>query len=348
MREQLGMPYLFELRGRAGFGTGFEFDGDVPPIDYSDGVNEVDFSGFLVEGTLDGDHVVAAGTIENLDIASPFATCIVEQFQVDTDYRFRPNDIAVGTSDLAIARVAASSPMLGAEPLFNASGLTVSSDIELDEAATLLRIAVSYGADTVVAGSDVTLTETNFGITLADLDAAAVQQYYLAMQGLYTAPAADPDALLADLGQVFDRLLERGPSLTLDPIRFSMNGEPFSANVRVVTDPSALPPSPRNLQDPTTWLAFASVNAEADVSKTLAQSIAHQFVRQQLVAAGEAAGAPMPEDQLDEMAAAQAGLLLVQLSGQGFLEDAGESYTTTLEFGSGELTVNGAAIPLGL
>jgi uncharacterized protein YdgA (DUF945 family) len=167
------------------------------------------------------------------------------------------------------------------------------------------------------------------------------------LTGLSGAQSA-PDTLLAELIPVVEQLLTRGPSLTLDPIRFSMNGEPFSANLRIVTDPAALPAAPRNFLDPALWLAIASVNAEADVSKALAQTLAEQFARQQLAAAGAASGQPMPEEQLAEMAAAQAGLMLVALSGQGFLEDTGETYTATLEFASGELTVNGTSVPLGL
>ena len=349
LREQLGMPYLFELRGRAGFGGGFEFDADVPPVDYADGSNEVAFSGLLVEGTLDGDRVVAQGSIETFDYQSPLASAAIQQFRMNTDYRLRPNDIALGTGDVGIERIVVASPMLGTEPLFNATGLRFSSNVDLDEAATLMRIVVNYGADTVAAGANVTLTETDFGIALEDLDAAAMQAYYATLQGFGGgAQPADPDAVLAELSAVLEQLLERGPSLTLDPIRFSMNGEPFSANVRVATDPAALPGGARNFLDPTLWLALASVNAEADVSKVLAQSLAEQFVRQQLAAAGAAAGAPMPEDELAAMAAAQAGLMLVALSGQGFLEDAGESYTATLQFTSGELTVNGTSVPLGL
>jgi uncharacterized protein YdgA (DUF945 family) len=348
LREQLGMPYLFELRGRAGFGGGFEFDADVPPIDYADGSNSVEFSGLLVAGTIDGDRVTAEGSIESFDYQSALATAAIERFRVNSDYRLRPNDIALGTADVGIARIVVASPMLGAEPLFNATGLRVSSNVDLDEAATLMRIVVNYGADTVVAGANVTLTETDFGLTLANLDAAAMQAYYASMYGAGNIPTAGPDAMLAQLSPVLEQLLQRGPSLTLDPIRFSMNGEPFSANVRIATDPAALPGGPRNFQDPTVWLALASVNAEADVSKVLAQTLAEQFVRQQLAAAGAAAGAPMPQDQLDSMAAAQAGLMLVALSGQGFLEDAGESYTATLQFASGELTVNGTSVPLGL
>jgi uncharacterized protein YdgA (DUF945 family) len=348
LREQLGMPYLFELRGRAGFGGGFEFDADVPPVDYADGSNEVDFSGLLVEGTLDGDHVVADGSIESFDYQSPLATAAIDQLRVNTDYRLRPNDIALGTGEVGIERIVVASPMLGTEPLFNATGLRFSSNVALDEAATLMRIVINYGADTVVVGADVTLTETDFGLTLADLDAAAMQAYYATIYGAGSTPRAGPEAVLAELSPVLEQLLVRGPSLTLDPIRFSMNGEPFSANVRISTDPAALPSGPHNFQDPTLWLALASVNAEADVSKVLAQSLAERFVRQQMAAAGAASGAPIPEDELNAMAAAQAGLMLVALSGQGFLENSGENYTATLEFSSGELTVNGTSVPLGL
>jgi uncharacterized protein YdgA (DUF945 family) len=346
LREALGVPYLFELRGRSGFGGGFEFDADVPPFDYSDGSNEVKFSGLLVDGSLVDDRLLVQSAIESLDYANAFATALLERVRVTADYALRANNIALGNADFRIERVVVASALLGTEPIFAASGLQFYSDVGLDESAAVMRIALNYGAESVAAGASLTLTETNLGMTLADLDAAAMQEYYTILQP--GGPAADPDEMLATLTPVLWRLLEGGPSLTVDPIAFSMNGEPFSANILVETDPAALPGGRRDLLDPALWLAVASVNAEADVSKALAQRIAEQFMRGQLAAAGAAGGEAIPEDELAAMAEAQAGFLLVTLSGQGFLEDNGESYTASLRFAAGELTVNGTIVPLPL
>ena len=93
------------------------------------------------------------------------------------------------------------------------------------------------------------------------------------------------------------------------------------------------------------WLAAATVTAEAEVSKVLAQDLAQQAMRMQLSGSGDPS---LTEDDIDAQAEAQVGLMLVQLTGMGMLQDAGDSYTTSARFASGTLTVNGTPIPLGL
>jgi uncharacterized protein YdgA (DUF945 family) len=125
-----------------------------------------------------------------------------------------------------------------------------------------------------------------------------------------------------------------------------MNGEPFTAKLLMEVDPAALPPAAtRNYQDPMLWLAASTVTAEAQVSKVLAQDLAKQAMRMQLSGSGDPS---LTEDDIDAQAEAQVGLMLVQLTGMGMLQDAGDSYTTNARFASGTLTVNGTPIPLGL
>jgi uncharacterized protein YdgA (DUF945 family) len=158
-------------------------------------------------------------------------------------------------------------------------------------------------------------------------------------------PAASPDELIAALVPVFERLLEGGPNLALDPIRFVMNGEPFSAKVLVEVDPAALPPAAmRNYQDPMLWITAATVTADAEVSKILAQDLARQAMRMQLAGSGDPAAS---EDEVNAQADAQADFILVQLAGTGMLQDTGNAYTTSARFASGTLTVNGTQVPLG-
>jgi uncharacterized protein YdgA (DUF945 family) len=346
LREQLGVPYVFELRGHAGFGSGFEFDADIPPVDYSDGTSELEFSGLRMDGTLRGNHLVAQGGIESLDYSHPFATVLVEQFRFTADQEHRPSSFAVGSGEVTLERISFASPMLGTEPVFAAQGLRFGGKTEIDEGAQLMRVGLNYGADSVVAGTEFALTDADLGITLADLDATAIGDYYATLQVVVgQQPPASPDEVLAALVPVFERLLAGGPSLALDPVRFAMNGEPVTANLLIEIDPAALPPGPRNFQDPWLWLAAASVSADADVSKTLAHQWAQQFVRMQLASSGDES---LAEEDLDAMAEAQAGFLLVTLTGRGLLQDAGNSYTATARFVSGELTVNGAPVPFGL
>jgi uncharacterized protein YdgA (DUF945 family) len=124
-----------------------------------------------------------------------------------------------------------------------------------------------------------------------------------------------------------------------------MNGEPFFAKILVDVDPAALPPAAqRNYQDPTLWLAASTVTAEAQVSKVLAQDLARQAMVMQLAGSGDPS---LTEEDINAQAEAQVGLMLVQLTGMGMLQDAGDSYTTSARFASGTLTVNGTPVPLG-
>ena len=347
LRDQYGMPYIFELRGRAGFGGGFDFDADVPSVDYGDGTNEIAFSGAVVEGTLDGDHLVAEGSVARFDQSGVFVTTLIENVRMTGDYELRPNDFALGDARLDIERVVISSALLGADPVFSANGLRFDGSIALDEATTALSIATGYGAQSLTAGAGFALTDADLRMTIAGLDATAMRDYYGVMQGAMGAPA-DAETILLALEPVLLRLLGRGPSLVLDPVRFSMNGAPVTARVRVEVDPAAVPPGRADFQNPGLWLAIATVTADAEVAKPLVEQAAAQFVRMQLAAVGAGTDEPLSEDELDVMAEAQAGFLLVTLTGQGFLEDSGESYTTEARFAAGELTVNGTPVPLAL
>ena len=344
-RDQLGMPYIFQLRGHGPVTGGFEFEADVPPVDYGDGANELSFSGLRVDGTLRGNRVTSHGNIDTFDFTSDSATAVVEQVRFDMDSEYEVGGFGIGNGELSVARVVVTSPFAGTEPLFTAQGFRVGGESALDDAGRM-RIGVTYGAESVVAGTSFNLADAELGITVADLDAEAVRDYYETIQLVMgQQPAASPDEVLAALVPVFERLLEGGPNLMLDPIRFAMNGEPFSAKILVDVDPAALPPAAtRNYQDPSLWIAAATVTAEAQVSKVLAQDLAQQAMRMQLAGSGDPS---LTEDDINAQAEAQVGLMLVQLTGMGMLQDGGDSYTTSARFASGTLTVNGTPIPLG-
>jgi uncharacterized protein YdgA (DUF945 family) len=344
-RDMLGMPYIFQLRGHGPITGGFVFEAEIPPVDYGDGANDLSFSGLLVDGTLRGNHVTSHGNIDTFDFTSGFATAVVEQVTFDMDSEYQEAGLGTGTGALSIARIVVSSPMAGPEPMFTAQGLRASGESAIDENGRM-RVGATYGAQSVAAGAGFSLTDAELGIALADLDAQAMNDYYTTFQLVMgQQPAASPDEVIAALVPVLERLLEGGPDLALDPIRFAMNGEPFSAKLLVEVDPAALPPAPmRNYQDPSLWLAASIVTAEAQVSKVLAQDLAQQAMRMQLAGSGDPA---LTEEQIDDQAEAQVGLMLVQLTGMGMLQDAGDTYTTSARFASGTLTVNGTPVPLG-
>jgi hypothetical protein len=68
--ESLGIPYLFEFRGRTGFDRVLRFDADLPPIDHVENGDRVQSSGVLIDGSLDGRRLVSRGRLESLAIES--------------------------------------------------------------------------------------------------------------------------------------------------------------------------------------------------------------------------------------------------------------------------------------
>jgi len=350
---QLGMPYLFEFRGQSGFGRRFDFDADVPPIDYAGDLGEVTFAGFTLTGSStaaggSGELTVEGGT-DGASYQNPFAAASIGSIRFRADYQFVPDDVPLSHGELEIERVVATSPMLGATPLFEASGVSVSGSLSRAATGDRLEADARYAADSLAAGEGLSFTDAEMVLTLVDIDGAAARDYYAIVSELgASGTPADAQALLGQLFPVLDRLLEAGPSLVLDPFHFSMPEGRFEAAVTATVDASGLPAGqPADLRNMATLFGALSVEASARVAKPLAQRLAVAAMRTQLAMSDAGGENPTPEE-LGVMAEAQAGFVLVGLVGQGLLQDTGDDYTTTIEFRNGALTVNGAPMPLGL
>jgi len=341
---ELGMPYLFEFRGEAGLGNRFDFEADVPPIDYAGAVGDVAFSGFALTGTGTAGELRFEGTTDGASYQNPFAAASVGSIRFAAAYEFVPGEVPLSDGSLEIERIVASSPMLGATPLFEANGVSLSGKLTRDEADDRLTIAGRYAAASIAAGEDFKIDDAEIVLTLADIDGAAARDYYVIMQEMRAAdPPANQAALLDTLTPVLDRIAAAGPSLILDPLRFSMPEGRFEAAVTATLDTSGLPPGQAvDLRNIAVLFGAVSIAADATVAKPLARRLAVAAMQAQLAASDESA-AP---GQNEGMAEARAGFVLVGLVGQGLLEDAGDSYSTSIEFRDGALTVNGAPMPL--
>ena len=65
------MPYVFEFRGRAGFGTGFTFEGEIPGAESALDDLSYSFSGLNFSGRARGGDTELSAETENLSIQSP-------------------------------------------------------------------------------------------------------------------------------------------------------------------------------------------------------------------------------------------------------------------------------------
>jgi uncharacterized protein YdgA (DUF945 family) len=132
--------------------------------------------------------------------------------------------------------------------------------------------------------------------------------------------------------------------LTLEPLRFRYDDEPFEGRIEVTTNTQRLPPAGTlALDNPLLILGLVNAEAELQLSKVLAAELATLSARLQL-----GADASIPADQLEYMAEAQSGLMLTMLVGQGVLLEDGEGYRSSLQFVDGTVTLNGNTLPFGL
>jgi uncharacterized protein YdgA (DUF945 family) len=340
--EQLGIPYLFEFRGRTSYAGRLTFDADVQPIDVDTADGGVRFSGAVLNGVLSGGTLRYDMGVQSLEIASEASTLALQAVHASGDHDLRRRYLMLGRVDATIDSFTASDTAVSAAPTAEARNVRFTSNLTLDDTGTLVNGEVTYGADSFIAPPEVMLADASLRVVLRNLDADALEAYAEAAQQNAAASLDDPRQLLAALAPSVERLLAAEPSVAIDPLRFELNGEPFEARLALAARNDALPPAGAlDLRDPTLWLAVVDATANASLSKQLGLAIATQAAATQIAATGA------PPDQVESMAEAQAGLMLVTLVAQGMLVDDGQRYSVEIAFTDGALTVNGSPLPFG-
>lgn len=339
LTQTLGVPYLFEFRGRGGYLGGLDFDADVPPFELP--IEEVllTFSGATLRGNFAEPRLVADGRMGALELASETGSFAVRGINFSSDGGLRWGHVMPGEGSFTIEEISA---VDGADTLLEARNLSLTSEVAVDPAGELLELRARYDVDSM-RSEDGEITAAVVGVAMRNLDVAAVQAY-AEVASDPTAMAADPTALSAALAPHIERALRAGPSIALDPIRFRYDGEPFEARVEITTDTARLPAAGTfSLDNPLLLLGAFDANAELRVSRALATKLATAGARQQL-----SADPTVPPEQIDYMAEAQAGLVLATLIGQGVLVDDGDGYRSSFVYDNGAMTLNGNALPFGL
>jgi uncharacterized protein YdgA (DUF945 family) len=341
LTQTLGVPYLFEFRGSTPYLGGLLFDADAPPFELPIDEALLTFSGGTLAGSLTGRQLDADAQVGSLAFTSPTGTFAVRGLAATADNELRSQYVMPGETSFTVASISMASPSQNAAPMFEVSNLKMLSDVGIDAAGELLEMRVTYDVDTLRL-EDNEVTAGSVGVTVRSLDVAAVEAYSVA--ATEAAAAADPATLAASLGPLLERALKAGPSLTLDPIRFRYDGEPFDGRIEVTTRPDQLPPAGTlTLDNPLMMLGLVNAKADLRLSKTLAGQLATLGARLQL-----GSDPTIPPDQLEYMVEAQAGLMVTLLVGQGVLIEDGENYRTAVDYTDGSVTLNGSPLPFGL
>ncbi|HEY9181793.1 MAG TPA: DUF945 family protein, partial [Gammaproteobacteria bacterium] len=214
LQQTLGVPYVFEFRGRTGYGGNLAFDGDAPAFELPIDDALVTFSGATFDGTFDGRRdLTARFHVPAVDFTSPTGTFLVTDLRASADNEIRSRYVTPGEATFSIERIAISDAFQGGMPVFEAENLEISSEATLDADEILLDMRVVYALDSMrISESEVTAAAIE--MSLQNLDAAALDAY-----GAATADVTNTVDPLTTLGPHLERALKAGPSLALDPIR---------------------------------------------------------------------------------------------------------------------------------
>ena len=294
------------------------FDADAPPFDLPIDEALLTFSGGTLAGSFTRRQLDADAQIELVDFTSPTGTFALRGLSASADNELRSAYVMPGETSFTIASISMAPPAQNAAPMFEICELEMQSDVDIDAAGELMDMRVTYDVDTVRV-EDNEITAGSLALTVRKLDVAAVEAYSAAATEA-AAVGIDPATLAASFGPLLERALKAGPSLTLDPIRFRYDGEPFDGRIEVTTKPERLPPAGTlRLDNPLMILGLVDTKADVRLTKTLAGQLATLGARVQL-----GSDPTIPPDQLEYMAEAQSGLMLTLLVGQGVLIEDGE------------------------
>jgi len=337
LEQSLGVPYLFEFRGRTGFAGGVSFDASLPAVDVEAAGVHITFSGAGIDGALVGQRLVSESRLGGFTLTSPPGAFTIRNVRAATDLELGSSNAAPGDAKLSIEQFSIVDAARGDRPVLDAANVKIASKVGFDPHATLLDLHATYDADSVLL-YDTRVTEASLGVALDKIDVAAVDAYVKLAQS--DGGGSDP---AADVGRALTRALAAGPSFVLDPLRFRVDGEPFTARVEVAANPAALPATGSVGLD--NWLVLLPalrVMATVDVSKKLARDLATLAAEMRFV------DDAMPPEQRRLLADMQAGLMLATLLGQNMLVDAGDTYRAELRMDGSGVTLNGGPLPFDL
>jgi len=346
-QQFLGMPYVVDIRGRGGFfGSGFTYEGEVPPIDFASPDMSLNSTGITFAGTWKSDASQIEGELVNLSLQSPFASAIVESIMFSSDTtRSGPDAFPLGTGGASIGRISVTDPLQGAQAVFSFEDFSATGTMAADDSGELMDLQAVYRFGLLSVPNQFEISDAAIGINMSHIDMQAANEFYVLSTNLTQTP--DPEAQLALMMPIAERVLANDPVISIDPFEFSMPEGDFDGRVMISFDSTALPSGQiTDLEDPNVARAVIDATLDLSASKPLAHRIGAMLMAAQGGLPPGPDGQPLPPDQVAAMLEAQAPVMFLALAAQGFLSDDGDAYSTTIRLENGQVTANGQILPI--
>lgn len=351
-RERFDVPDLLEVRHRIGFGGVSRFDVVLPEIDYRGEEMRVSLEGWDVWAEYDPDSRRIAGTagIEALEVSDDETNLRIESMRAEADGTILGPRLLLGEGGFRVDRFSLVRPLERIQRT-DLVGFRATGGTELSDDGAALDSRFTYAVDSLLVGEEA-LREAELTMAALNVDRDAAERWAVFTERAALADSAtvDGEAITKELTELLYDFLVAGPALEVDPARFRYAGEPFTARVRVTTDPSVLPRR-EAFEDVALlslgfWTRVFTVEAEIDSSRSLARTLVAESQKSSIRAALARRGTSVPEERIAAMARQQADVVLSGLVEGGFLREEGDRYTSRLRYDDGQLTANGRAMPV--
>jgi uncharacterized protein YdgA (DUF945 family) len=343
----LDLASLFDFHARTSFGGAVDFNAVIPSVNTTWSGALVRFSGATSQGRARGADLKWDLRFDELDVDFGFGRVELGGVHFQGDNTLISRYLILGPADMRIDRIAMSVPMLGPDAAFRVRQLRLYGANTPDAQHRLLDSELGIAFDSMTLGEDVRVTDAELQMQLANLHLASWEK--LLAESQQVATGASPEAvMLTRIQPLMRELLAEGPQLAVAPLSFVLNGDQVLLNLRLAVIGERIPDNlMAGMEDPLSMFDMIDLEADATVAKQLLEELAANVARTQILNA-QAAGRPVNDDEIEAMAAAQANLILLVLSAQGLITDAGENYSATISIRQGTLTVNGTELPLSL
>ena len=346
LRDTLNIDYLIRSQYDIGFSGAGDIYFDVPGFQVKEQGANTSFDGVTAQGTLNLNqlHLTLSGSMPSLAINSEAMTMEVLGTSFNIDSKMVEGlGFGVGGGNFAVDRINLTNPDNNNVEL---KKLLVNSDAQLNEAGNI-DLQLSYEISEASISDDI-ITELIFAMEMENFDAQAMQQLQEVV--LQSNNTEDPAAMLEEISRVAHQMLSTAPTLSIKPVGFTLNDQSFNLNLDITTNVHQLPAVDAfSFDNPMLFMALFSLKGDATINRDLLTTMMIPQLKSQL-AAGVPEDTAVTDEQLQQMAEAQAPMLLGTLEGQGFIKvdtanDA--NYVVDVQFNNGALLINGNPIPLG-
>ena len=351
LQQELGLPHLFAVDAQVSLDGSTDFQASIPPIEHGDTDSSITFSGLNMDGHYDNRdrRISVTSGIEILSIDNDKFGVRIAGVGLNTDSKLLENYLWLGTGNISIDEIVVFDPDIGEQSSVRITHAGMKATVDINEAGDKISMEADYFVGDISGIPEMAWSDLRFNLGLSEISLEAMYAYVEITRNMGFVSQDNAGAFLAEMQAIVFQVLSGSPSLSVDPFAFSVNGEPFVAQLRVDFDGAALPPGSTLdmlVGNPALWMSALSGKSHVETSEAMANLIAGNFVKARL---STSLG---PESEVSvadiaSLASAQSRMMIDNFVQQGMIKRSGGTLSSDISYHNGELIVNDTPFPLG-